>query len=148
MERVLLSLQAREPDAEQFIRPQAKYADLVLSLQPIHHDMLTNTADALTPRLRLLVRSRIGFNEATFSRVLVGFCGLHVDMQTYVDTAEVAFMVEGDVSAQEIALSARMICPQMMDFLDIAPQWQDGLLGLMQIITLTHMNQALTRRFL
>ncbi|MDR1310932.1 MAG: uridine kinase, partial [Burkholderiaceae bacterium] len=111
MERVLLSLQAREPDAEQFIRPQAKYADLVLSLQPIHHDMLANTADALTPRLRLLVRSRIGFNEATFSRVLVGFCGLHVDMQTYVDTAEVACMGEGEVSAQEIALSAQMICP-------------------------------------
>jgi len=35
VERVLGSVEKREPDSERFIRPQSNYADLILSLQPI-----------------------------------------------------------------------------------------------------------------
>lgn len=148
MERVLDSLAKRKPDSERFIKPQAAYADLIFSLQPIHSSSLTDTPLTKSPRLKLLVKSRHGFNELSLKRVLIGVCGLHVDMNTNHDASEIELSIEGDTSADDIQMAARLICPQIFEFLDLKPKWQNGALGLMQLITLSHINQALTRRFI
>lgn len=148
IERVLASFEKREPDAARFIRPQAVHADLILSLQPIHPRMLEDVNSKHPLRFKLIVRSRHGLNEMSLTRVLIGICGLHVDMLTNTDSSEVELTIEGETSAQDIALAAQMICPRIFEFLDTHPQWQDGVLGLMQLITLSHINQALTRRFI
>lgn len=148
VEKVLSSFEKRGPDSEQFIRPQAAYADLVLSLHPIHPRMLDVVDDKHPLRFKLLVRSRNGLNELSLTRVLVGVCGLHVDMVVSNDAAEVALTIEGETSADDIALAAQMLCPRVFEFLDITPKWEDGVLGLMQLVTLSHINQALTRRFI
>lgn len=148
VEQILSSFEKREPDSEQFIRPQAAYADLVLSLHPIHPRMLNETYGKRSLRFKLLARSRNGLNELSLTRVLVGVCGLHVDMAASNDATEVELTIEGDTSAEDVALAAQMLCPRALEFLDIRPQWADGVLGLMQLITLSHINQALTKRFL
>lgn len=148
VERVLASFETREPDSERFIRPQAVHADLVLSLQPIHPRALGDLDDKHPVRLKLVVRTRHGLNEHSLTRVLVGVCGLHVDMATNPDVAEVVLTIEGETSADDIALAAQMLCPRILEFLDIKPKWQDGISGLMQLITLSHINQALTKRFI
>lgn len=148
VEQVLSSFEKRAPDSEQFIRPQAAYADLVLSLHPIHPRML-DEADGKRPlRFKLLARSRNGLNELSLTRVLVGVCGLHVDMVACNDAAEVELTIEGETSAEDVALAAQMLCPRVLEFLDIRPKWADGVLGLMQLIALSHINQALTKRFI
>jgi uridine kinase len=146
--QVLSSFTKREPDSEKFIRPQAAYADLVLSLHPIHPRMLDETVVKHPLRFKLLARSRNGLNELTLTRLLVGVCGLHVDMAISSDASEVELTIEGESSAEDVALAASMLCPRAMEFLDIRPKWADGILGLMQLITLSHINQALTKRFL
>lgn len=148
LEQVTASLERREPDAERFIRPQAAYADLVLSLQPIHPRILTNIDDERPLRFKLSVRTRHGLNEISLIRVLVGVCGLHVDMSVNNDGAEVIMTIEGDTSAEDIAMAAQMLCPRVLEFLDTQPKWQDGVMGLMQLITLSHISQALTKRFI
>jgi uridine kinase len=148
VEQVLSSFEKREPDSEQFIRPQAAHADLVLSLQPIHPRILEDVNGKHPLRFKLLVRSRNGLNELSLTRVLVGVCGLHVDMVVSDDATEVDLTIEGEASAEDIALAAKMLCPRVLEFLDINPQWADGVLGLMQLVTLTHINQALTKRFI
>ncbi|MES2887701.1 MAG: uridine kinase [Pseudomonadota bacterium] len=148
IERVLGSIEKRGPDAERFIRPQARHADLVLSLQPIHPRMLEGLDDKHPLRLKLVVVSRSGFNELSIHRVLVGVCGLHVDIVVGNDGAEVQLTIEGEASSADIAMAADMLCPRVLEFLDIQPKWQDGMLGLMQLITVSHINQALTRRFI
>ena len=152
IDRVLDSLAKRKPDSEKFIRPQAAFADLIFSLRPIHPstlaDMQSATYTESSPRLKLVVKSRHGFNELSLKRVLIGVCGLHVDMNTNNDASEVELSIEGDTSAQDIKMAAQMICPQVFEFLDLQPQWQNGVVGLMQLITLSHINQALTRRFI
>jgi uridine kinase len=148
LERVLSSFERREPDSVRFIRPQASHADLVLSLQPIHSRILEDVSEKHPLRFKLVVRSRHGLNELSLTRVLVGVCGLHVDMVAGNDASEVEFTIEGETSAQDIALAAQMICPRIFEFLDIPPKWQGGVIGLMQLITLSHINQALTRRFI
>jgi uridine kinase len=148
LEKVLSSFDKREPDSVRFIRPQASHADLVLSLQPIHPRILTDLNSKHPLRFKIVARSRHGLNEQSLTRVLVGICGLHVDMVVSNDASEVELTIEGETSAQDIALAAQMICPRIFEFLDINPQWQDGVMGLMQLISLSHINQALTKRFI
>ncbi len=148
VERVLGSFEKREPDSERFIRPQSNHADLILSLQPIHSRMLEDLDDKHPLRLKLVVNTRNGFNELTIHRVLVGVCGLHVDIIVGNDGADVKMTIEGEVSSADIAMAAEILCPRVLEFLDIPPKWQDGMLGLMQLITLSHISQALTKRFI
>ena len=148
VERVLSSFQKREPDSERFIRPQAQHADLILSLQPIHPRVLDELDDARPLRLKLVVRTRHGFNELSVTRVLVGVCGLHVDIEPSSNGAEMMITIEGESSAEDIAMAAQIICPRILEFLDIQPQWQAGMVGLMQLFTLSHISQALTRRII
>jgi uridine kinase len=148
IEKVLDALAKRKPDSVKFIRPQAAFADLIFSLRPIHSSSLLNANEINPPRLKLVVKSRHGFNELSLKRVLIGVCGLHVDMSTNAEVSEVEISIEGEASAEDIQMAAQLICPQIFEFLDLQPQWQNGVLGLMQLVTLSHINQALTRRFI
>lgn len=148
LEKVLASFAKREPDAARFIRPQAELADLVLSLRPIHPRLLEKHTSTSPLRFKLVAHSRHGFNELSLTRILVGVCGLHVDMVTSNQQSDIELTIEGETSAEDIALAARMICPTFFEFLDIHPEWQGGILGLMQLITLSHINQAFTKRIL
>ena len=148
VDRVLTSFEKREPDSERFIRPQSTFADLTLALQPIHPRMLESLDGKHPLRLKLIVKTRHGFNELSLNRILVGVCGLHVDIVVSDDCAEVQITIEGEISAADIELAAKMLCPWILEFLDIPPKWQDGMVGLMQLITLSHISQVLTKRFL
>lgn len=146
--KVLASLEKREPDSVRYIRPQAAHADLVMSLQPIHPRVLEGDLSDEKPRVKLFVRSRNGLNEISLTRVLVGMCGLHVDINMNGAATEVDLTIEGETSASDIALAASMLFPRILEFLDITPVWKDGILGVMQLITLGHINQALNRRLI
>lgn len=147
VERVLSSLAKRAPDSDRFIRPQSQHADLVMSLQPIHPRLLEG--DVKQMRYKLQARSRHGLSEGSLARVLTGVCGLHVDMTTGAEAdQEIELVIEGETSAEDVALAAQMLFPEMLAFLDTQPQWKDGILGLMQLITLSHIQQALKKRFL
>jgi uridine kinase len=146
--RVLAALDKREADSERFIRPQARYADLVMSVQPVHPEPLGESLVAELPRTRLRVRSRLLLNELSISRTLISVCGLHVDLTMDDEAAAAELVIEGDAFAEDLQLAARMLVPRMIDFLDVEPQWSDGVLGVMQLVCLSHINQALSRRLL
>jgi uridine kinase len=147
IEKVMSSFEKREPDSDRFIRPQSSYADIIFSLQPIHPRMLEKAVNDQL-RYKLMIRSRHGINENSLIRVLVGICGLHVDMTVHKDSSEIELIIEGENSAEDISLATKLLCPRVFEFLDIQPKWQGGMLGLMQLITLSHINQALTKRFI
>ena len=146
--QVLDILAKRKIDSEKFIKPQQAYADLIFSLRPIHSSSLLHLGEEAIPRLRLVVKSRHGFNENSLKRVLIGICGLYVDMITSKDVSEVEMSIEGETTAEDIRVAAALICPKIFEFLDLQPKWEGGVIGLMQLIALSHINQALTRRFL
>jgi uridine kinase len=148
VERVLGSFDKREPDSESFIRPQSNHADLILSLQPIHPRILEDLDDKHPLRLKLVVETKNGFNELSMHRVFVGVCGLRVDIVVGNDGADIKMTIEGEVSAEDVAMAAGKLCPRALEFLDNPPKWQDGMLGLMQVVTLAHISQALTKRFI
>lgn len=157
IERTLNSIAAREADSHRFIKPQSNHADLIFSLRPVHEKGLcypvscneeVNLKDCQDIRLKLVVTTKNSLSEGSLHRILVGLFGLHVDMSSTADSGSWDMMIEGDVSASDIALAARSLCPEVLEFLDTQPDWQDGVLGLMQLITLSHISQALTRRYI
>jgi uridine kinase len=147
-DKSIKSLKLRESDSERFISSQLSYADLIFSLQPIHLKLLNELDDDQEPRLKLVAKTRMGLNEVSLNRVLVGVCGLHVDMNINENSTEVEIMIEGDASSDDIKMAASILCPQIIELLDINPEWDGGVNGLMQLITLSHFNQIITKRLL
>jgi hypothetical protein len=120
----------------------------MLSLRPIHPGLLTRSDSNQPIRMKLVVSTQKGFNELSTHRILVGVCGLHVDVEVNDRDSSVRMTIEGEASGADIAMAADLLCPRVLEFLDISPQWQDGMLGLMQLFILSHVNQALTKRFI
>jgi uridine kinase len=146
-EKVLESIEKRVEDGEKFIRPQMQHADLCLSLSPVNPSQIRDYSQKIQSiGLKVSIESKIGLNQYDLTRVLVGVCGLHVDHQWNQSSQSVELSIEGDVSAADIEMAANLLCPRLKDFLDLNPTWENGPLGLMQLITLVHIDQLLARR--
>lgn len=150
-------LQRRAEDSRRFIRPQRAHADLVFSLQPGRPEALSPQADGGSGsggaelHLRLKVDAVHIPKEASLIRALIGVCGLHVDVAPGPGDGaggdeRLEMTIDGEVSAADIALVAEMTCGRVLELLDMNPRWQDGVTGLMQVVTLCHIDRALTRR--
>ena len=143
-ESVCEAIERRIPDATQFIRPQAQFADLILSLQPIHLPTLTDTDSVL--RLKLGVRAKQGVGYDELVRILIGVCGLHVDMAVAGADGSVSLMIEGETDGDDIALAFARLSPEITELVDLRPHWRDGMLGIMQLIILMHSAEVLRGR--
>ena len=146
-ERVLSSLKKREFDSNHFIQPQAQHAELHLSLQLVSPEALKSKHEKSSNiHFRLLVHYSNALNELSIIRTLVGVCGLHVDVTMAEGASSVKLMIEGETSSEDVALASEILCPKILDFLDVKPQWKGGVLGIMQLITLTHIEQKLSAK--
>ena len=110
--------------------------------------MLESLDDKHPIRLKLVVSSRNGFNELPIRQVLVGVCGLHIDIVVGNDGADLQLTIEGEVSAANVEMAAKLLRPRVLEFMDISPKYQEEMLGLMQLIALSNISQALTKRFI
>ena len=90
-------------------------------------------------------RSGQGWQER-LSRMLIGICGLHLDVELSEDSEEVEMTVEGDVGAEDIALAAAELAPNLQEMLDVRPRWEDGMTGIMQLLVLLQIEESLKNR--
>ncbi len=149
IQKVTAAIEKRIPDAQNFIHPQKQYADLIFAIQPIRADDFVWSApnsDGSNKLYRLVVSMRGHSGHSDLVRVLGGLLGLHVEVN--VDSVFEQVIIEGAVSAEDIAMCVKELCPKMIDFLDINPIWADGVLGLMQLSTLVYINQSMEQRAL
>lgn len=144
---VLNDLKDRKVDSIRFIKPQIKYADLVFSIQPTSQISLKNLKKSPLPQLRLVVTTKDGLNMGSLYRTLIGICGLHVDFALDSNGCSV-MSIDGDVKSEDIKLASEILCKRFLQFLDVSPQWEAGIPGLMQLVSLYHINQLVNRRLL
>ncbi|PMB06513.1 phosphoribulokinase [Fischerella thermalis CCMEE 5198] len=111
-EQVLAELEKREPDSEQFIRPQRQWSDIVVSFYPPSDD-INNTNGHLN--VRLVLRPTIPHPD--FTKIL-DFCdntmsairlGLDRDMGKPVDVLE----VDGHATLEQVNKLEHLICSDM-----------------------------------
>ena len=140
------SLERRAPDSQRYIHPQKAVASLVLRLQPVNPQQLDNGVAPDQVRLKLVALIRNGTYHERVARILIGICGLHLDVQLSEDSGEVEMSIEGDVAAEDIALAARTLVPGLQEMLDVRPQWEDGMSGIMQLLILVQTEEALKNR--
>ena len=133
-------MEIREKDSNKFIRPQKKHAHLILSLQPIRSLELVDNIDE-SVKLKVVATTFNGLSEINLNRVLVGLCGLHLEMDIGNDGSRVQMTIEGDASKEDIAYAVKILCPNLFEFFDLNPEWYGGTLGIMQLVTLFHINQ-------
>jgi uridine kinase len=148
MEKVLDSMSKRSHDSIKFIKNQSTHADLILSLNTtsILPDDLHDFSEDQPLNLKLNVKSRMEFNEFSLRRVLIGVCGLKVDILNNDSSFELD--IEGEIKGEVIAEAFALLFPELIEFLRVDPQWSNGTVGLMQLIVLSHMNQAFKKRTL
>ena len=145
-ERVQAAIEQRAADADRFIGPQAGEADLVFSLQPIHPTLLAADSRRAAIPLKLGVLLRHGIYYESLVRVLIGICGLHVDVTLVEGSSAVEITIEGDVSDEDVVLAARQLVPHMDELLDLEPKWSGGMTGVMQLVAMAQSVQALGSR--
>ena len=71
----------REVDAQKFIKPQQKHADLIFSIGAVDENFTPDAHLESKPRLCLKIETRNSDKMTTLYRALVGFCGLRVDFE-------------------------------------------------------------------
>ena len=138
----------RKPDYNRFIEPQAKCADVIFNLIPVNPDLIDKITDKKIDesnlKLRVFIRNGIYYHELV--RILIGVCGLHVNIESIDEKGEVIIEVNGDVSSEDAKLAAHVLLPHMDELLGYEAEFSKGTLGLMQIITLMEIDEALKRR--
>lgn len=145
LDKVLNSIETRKKDSERFIDPQEIHADILISLQPLNRESLKNFENNQKPILKLVVKIRNSYNEASLQRVLVGICGLHVDLVTNNDGSESTLTIEGESTAEDMSQAAELLSPETLEYLDENPMWEDGMHGIMQIVIFSQLSQLVTR---
>ena len=79
-------------------------------------------------------------------RVFIGVCALHVNIESVDDRGEVILEISGDVDSDDVELAIKMLAPHIEELLNFSAEFSFGLQGIMQIITIMEIEEALKRR--
>ena len=136
-----------EEETKKYIHNQAQFSDLILKLMPTNADQLKVASSINDIKFKVRALYPKGMNDYKLIRVLTGVCGLYVE-SNFISTSEIEITIEGDVSSEDIEMGFHELCPHMVEFIDIEPQWKSGMNGVIQLVVLSFINQTLLRNFL
>ena len=71
---------------------------------------------------------------------------LTVDHDIDEETSAIELLVSGEVSAQNLGAIANRLVSQSEELLDVEPNWQDGMIGVMQLVVTAQAAQILRER--
>jgi len=144
-ESVLKEAARRKADVKKYIEPQAERADIVFTLLPINKELLKQD-HPIESNIKLQVCLRNGIYYQELAKVLIGVCGLQVNLDSVDERGEIIIEISGDIDSEDVALAAHMLAPHMEELLDFGALFSEGIIGVMQIITIMEINEALMRR--
>ncbi|MEL6569399.1 MAG: glycosyltransferase 87 family protein [Pseudomonadota bacterium] len=146
IEKVISSLDRREPDRQRFILPQKDQASLVLSLEPARaRDIADPMNGPAELDLRVRVTSRRSEDFARLSEILVSVCGAYLVERRSKDGG-VEILIEGYPSQRDVKNAARAIAGDFEDFMSLDPVWHGGANGFLQLVVLEQMSRLVTIR--
>jgi uridine kinase len=139
----LTEIERRKEDAKEYIHPQALRADVVFFLVPANPSLLDEDMSRI--KLKIQVKLKRGGYYNDLRRALIGVCGLYVNVN--IDNmGGVDLDIEGEVEGDDILLASRMLLPHLDELVDFETAFKDGMLGVMQLIAIIEINEALMQR--
>jgi len=145
LERVTKSIERRHADAVNFVQPQRIDAHIVFRLEPRRAEAIEAIDHDSPVPLRLIVEAVPGIVFNGVARTLVALCGVQA-IEIPRASGATRLVIEGDPGADDIIASARRIAPAMCAMIRDAPEWREGLNGIMQLIMLDQIEQIHRRR--
>jgi len=146
VEEVEAALEARAEDAKRFIEPQGEHADVVFHIETVQPDRLNIDSPQQVIPLQLRMTLRNSMYHEQLIRLLISGCGLTVDHDIDEETSAIELLVSGEVSAQNLGTVANRLVGQSEELLDVEPNWQDGMIGVMQLVVTAQAAQILRER--
>jgi uridine kinase len=143
-EFTLLEIARRSEDAKNYIHPQASRADVFFSLMPSNPNLLDK--DPEKTKLKLRVKLSRGGYYNDLRRALIGVCGLNININNIDCSGRVDLDVQGEVAGEDILLASKMLIPHLDELIDFKVGFRDGMLGVMQLIAIVEVNEALMNR--
>jgi uridine kinase len=142
---LIKELHRRKDDSDKYIKPQAKRADIIFELLPINIELLekNNLIDS-NIKLRVTIKNGVYYQELV--RVLIGVCALQVNIESIDDRGEVIMEISGDVDTDDVELAINMLAPHIEELLIFGARFSEGHQGVMQIISILEVDEALKRR--
>ena len=117
----------------------------IFTLLPINLELLERgRAIGSNLKVRACIRNGIYYHELV--RVLIGICGLQVNIDSIDEKGEVILEISGDVASEDVSLAINILVPHMKELFDFNAEFSGGVQGIMQIITLMEIDEALKRR--
>ncbi len=148
IEKVNKTFLQRKNDSKKYISWQKDHADLIFSLKPIKKINFKNLDENSKFPLSIVIYSPDGFDEYKFVRGLIGFLGAKIDTSSKANSSGIELTIEADPSERDIELFAKKVCSQILDILDIEPKWQNGMTGIMQLVTLLKIEYVINKRLI
>ena len=71
---------------------------------------------------------------------------MQVNIDSVDERGEVVLEISGDVASEDVSLAINMLAPHAEELLDFSTQFSDGISGIMEIITVIEIDEALKRR--
>lgn len=128
-EQVRTEMAKREPDSEQFIRPQRQWADIIVSFYPPAEDAQSNSGHL---NVRLVLRptiphpelTQVVSSDTTYSETAIRL-GLDRDMGKPVDVLE----VDGLATSKQVLALERFICSDIPNLMQVCDREVNPELG-------------------
>ena len=118
---------------------------MVFTLLPINIELFEQD-QVIDSNIKLRVCLRNGIYYQELVRILIGVCGLQVNLDSVDERGEVILEISGDVLSDDIYLAVNMLVPHIEELLDFSAEFSEGIYGIMQIITVMEIDEALKRR--
>ena len=120
-------------------------SDIVFSLVPINADLVdADYSLDSNLKVRTIIKNGVYYDELV--RVLIGVCGLQVNIESIDEKGEVVMEISGDLAFEDVKLAVSILIPHMEELFDFNAQFNSGPKGIMQILTLIELDEALKRR--
>ena len=146
VESVDAVLESRADDSKRFIKPQIEHADVVFGIKPVRPSQLKDKTSTSPVHLQLRISLRDSLYHERLVRLLIGGCGLSVDHDLDDTTSAIELLVAGEVSGEDLGSVAAQLIPQSEELLDVEPVWEDGMVGVMQLVVMAQAAQILRDR--
>jgi uridine kinase len=142
---VLHEIEKRKADSQKYIKPQSERANVIFTLLPINIELFEQE-QIIESNIKLKVCIKNGIYYQKLVRILIGICGLQVNIDSINKTGEVILEISGDVLAEDIDLTVNMLVPNIAELFDFGAKFSGGVYGIMQIITFMEIDEALKSR--
>lgn len=145
-EQVKNSMLLRSGDFHKYIVPQSLHADLILHLEYQDEDLDGNAASLVESRMLLRVTSRLELDVDSIRRSFITLSNGGITIHCEPNRRDVQYLFAGDFSKGDVEEIYGGLCLHLPQFLDDPPRWESGLVGVMQLFIVLHLDFLLGKR--